>query len=193
MVSPVNPNEVRLTGENSFIRLGNKEAGPLTTVASHWRILFSPAGPGHLLSLYSELTNGQIRVYSDNKEMARWMQEEIEGVIAPGFADPSLPVTEAVFSKHGDIRSFWTEKVASDDMEISLTWYDFAEPFFVGLAPGNLPGRPHGSYSVLIPAGRAQLLANGKVAQGQAFPRELFGQKYSNCCVAWSETWVRPH
>ena len=192
MVSPVDPNEVRLTGENSFIRLGSEEAWPLTTVASHWRILLSPAGPGHLLSLHSELTDDQVRVYSDNTAMARWMQEEIEGFIAPGFADQSLPVIEATFSRQGDVRSFWTEKVASNDTEISLTWYDFDEPFFVGLAPGNLPGRPHGSYSVLIPARRAQLLINGKAAQGRPFPRDLFGQRYSNCCVAWSETWVRP-
>lgn len=192
MVSPVDPNEIRLTGENSFIRLGVEGDGHLTTSASHWRILLSPAGPGHVLSLHSELTDDQIRVYSDNIGLARWLQEEIEGSIAPDFADQSLPVAEAAFSRDGDVRSSYTEKVLATDVEISLIWSDFDEPFVMRVAPGNLTGRPHGSYSVLIPARSAQLVMNGRVAQGRAFSRELFGREYSNCCVAWSETWIRP-
>ena len=192
MVSPVDPNEVRLTGENSFIRLAHEKGAPWTTRASHWRILLSPAGPGHLLSLHSELTDGQVRVFSDNIALARWLQEEIEGNIAPEFADPNLPVTEADFSRHGDILSFLAEKVVAGDTEIALTWYDFEEPFMVGITPGSHPTRPHGGYSVLIPAKGAQLTINGRTAQGSPFPRELFGRVYSSCCLAWSETWVRP-
>ena len=41
------PNQVRLTGENSFIRLLEAADGPQLTRVSHWRILFSPAGAGH--------------------------------------------------------------------------------------------------------------------------------------------------
>ena len=43
------PNQVRLTGENSFIRLLEVADGPQLTRVSHWRILFSPAGAGHAL------------------------------------------------------------------------------------------------------------------------------------------------
>ena len=35
------PNQVRLTGENSFIRLQLEENGPQMTRVSHWRILYS--------------------------------------------------------------------------------------------------------------------------------------------------------
>ena len=193
MVSPVDPNEIRLTGENSFIQLRHEESGPLTARASHWRILLSPGGPGHVLFLQSELTDNQVRIYSDNIALTRWLQEEIEGGLYADFADESIPVAEAAFSRHGDIRSFSTEKVVSADTEISLTWYDFGEPFLIRLEPGSITlGRPHGVYSVLTPARKAQLVVNGKVAPGRPFPMELGGQAGSSCSLAWSETWVRP-
>ena len=189
MVTPVDPNEIRLTGENSYADLRESEDGPFTSRASHWRILLSPAGPGHVLFLQSELTDDQARIYSDNPALARWLQEEIEHVIHPHFADQSTPVTEATFSRTGDGH---TEKISSRDAEVSLSWSDLNEPFLLRLSPGTIPGLPHGVYSVIIPAGKAQLVVNEKVAKGQATPRELFGHPASNCSLAWSETWVRP-
>ena len=192
MVSPVDPNEVRITGENSFIRLSHEEGGSVATRASHWRVLLSPAGPGHVLFLESELTDNQVRIYADNIALARWFQEEIEPTIYPAFADRSIPVVEADFSRHGDVRSFSTERVSSRDTEISMTWYDFGEPILIRLAPGSAPGRPHGVYSVLIPAKGAQLVVNGKLAPGRPFRQDRDGHESSTCCLAWSETWVRP-
>ena len=55
-MSAADPNRVVLTGENPFIRLSETDGGPITTNASFWRIIFSPAGPGHVLYLKSELT-----------------------------------------------------------------------------------------------------------------------------------------
>ena len=190
MVSPVDPNEIRLTGENSFIRLHNEPGGPLTARTSHWRVLLSPAGPGHILTIQCELTDNQIRIYSDNIALARWLQGEIEGV-AP-FADQSLPIVDAVFSRHGDFRSFSTEKIVSREGEISMTWYDLGDPFLVQLAAGTLSGRPHGIYTVIIPANKAQLVINGKVNPGRPVPEELSGHTSSTSSLAWSETWLRP-
>ena len=192
MVSPVDPNEIRLTGENSFIRMGLEQDGPFTTRASHWRVLLSPAGPGHVLYLESELTDNQVRIYSDNIQLARWLQGEIQGTIYAAFGDESVPVTEATFSRYGDMRSFSTEKVVSGDTEISLTWYDFIEPFLIRAAPVSSPDRPHGVYSVFVPARKAQLDINGRVAQGRPFPQQRDGHEGSTCSLAWSETWVRP-
>lgn len=192
MVTPTDPNEVRVTGENSFIRLGLTEEGPLTTRASHWRVLYSPRGPGHVLFLQSDLTNDQVRIYSDNVALTRWLQGEIEKTIYEGFADESIEVVEASFSRHGDVRSFSTEKVMSRDGELSMTWYDFERPFVVHSAPGSTRGRAHGVYSVLFPAKRAQLVLNGRLARGRAFPTQRDVHVSSTCCLAWSETWVRP-
>ena len=190
--SPTDPNQVRLTGENSYIRLSEEENGPQTTRTSHWRILLSPAGAGHVLFIKSGEFDDEIRIYADNIALARWLQEEIECLLFPDFADQSIPVTDAEFTKSGDVRSFWTEKVVSDDDEILLTWHDFLEPYMLRVESGSAPGRPHGVYSCFVPARRAQLTINGNVVAGQPV-LEMRGDKpSSSACLAWSETWVRP-
>ncbi len=190
--SPTDPNQVRLTGENSYIRLSEEENGPQTTRASHWRILLSPAGAGHVLFIKSGEFDDEIRIYADNIALARWLQEEIECLLFPDFADQSIPVTDAEFTKSGDVRSFWTEKVVSDDDELLLTWHDFLEPYMLRVEAGSAPGRPHGVYSCFVPARRAQLTINGNVVAGQPV-LEMRGDKpSSSACLAWSETWVRP-
>jgi hypothetical protein len=186
------PNQVRLTGENSFIRLAHEANGPQTTRTSHWRVLWSPAGAGHTLFIQSEVTDNRVRIYSDNIALARWLQEEIEISLFPAFADQQIPVIEAVFEKWGDGRAYWTESVDTDDETIRLTWYDFGEPFMITVAAGSVEGRPHGVYSCFIPARRAQVTLNGSVAAGQAFPQQRDGRESSTACLAWSETWVRP-
>ena len=190
--SPTDPNQVRLTGENSFIRLSQQEGGPLTTRVSHWRVLLSPGGPGHVLYIKSDLVDDEVRIYSDNIALARWLQEEIESMLFPEFADQGLPVFQAEFIKSGDGRSFWTETVESDDDLIALTWYDFIEPYMLVVPAGSMEGRAHGVYSCFVPARSAQITFNGEVIQGNVYP-EMRGDKVSStACLAWSETWVRP-
>jgi hypothetical protein len=135
-MAETDPNRVRLTGENSFIRLHLAEGSPQLTRASHWRILYSPGGPGHVLFIQSDVTDNAVRIYTDNIAMTRWLQEEIESLLYPPFADQSLPAIDATFSKEGDHWSFWTENVESDDDRIALTWYDFAEPFMLTVRLG---------------------------------------------------------
>jgi hypothetical protein len=187
------PHQVCLTGENSFIRLGHTADGPLTTRTSHWRILWSPAGAGHVLYMQSGLTHDQVRIYSDNIALARWLQGEIETFLFPPFADQQIPVIDAAFEKWGDGRAYWTESVDSEEDTVRLTWYDFIEPFMITVAAGSVEGRPHGVYSCFIPARRAQLTLNGNVADGQALPQDRDGRQSSTACIAWSETWVRPY
>ncbi len=59
MVGGTASNRVRLTGENNYMRLHSEENGPMTTRASHWRVLLSPGGPGHVLFLKSDVTDDQ--------------------------------------------------------------------------------------------------------------------------------------
>lgn len=189
-LNPTDPNEVRLTGENSFIRLVQEEDGPQTTRVSHWRILYSPSGSGHVLFIKSDLIDDEIRVYSDNIALARWLQGEIESFLFPEFADQSVPVVEAEFIKTGDGRSFWTERVESDEDAISLSWYDFIEPFML-VNPAGSGGRSYGVYSCFIPALNAQITINGDVVEGDVV-QEMRGDKpTSTACLALSETWVR--
>ena len=191
--SSVDPNRVLLTGENPYIRLGETDGGPNTTDASFWRILFSPGGPGHVLFLESELTGSEPKVYTDNIQMTRWLQGEIQGRINPTFGNLEIPAQEASFESSGDLRSFWTESLSSQDEEISMTWYDLGEPFLSHRLPGGNPERPHGVATVLIPANAARLTVNGRFAKGRPFPRERDGRTHSTCSLAFSESWLLPY
>ena len=88
--NPTDPNKIRLTGENSFIRLSDPSSNQETTRASHWRVLWSPEGTGHGLFMQTDVLDDEVRIYSDNIALARWLQDEIESLLYPAFADQSL-------------------------------------------------------------------------------------------------------
>ena len=184
------PNSVILTGENPFIRLSETDGAANTTNASFWRIIFCPAGPGHVLYLNSELTQNRWRIYSDNIAMARWLQSTVQGMLNAETADTSIPVTDAEFTKSGDPRYFWTERVVARDEDITLTWYDIGDPLLIHTQPNADPGRPYGVCTVLIPALGARLSRNGVQAVGRPWPREREGRPFSTCALAFSESWT---
>ena len=184
------PNQLILTGENPFIRLSATDGAPFTTNASFWRIILSPAGPGHVLYIKSELINDQLRIYSDNIAMARWLQSTVQGMLNAETADPTIPVIDAAFSKDGDPRYYWTERVEAWDEEIALTWYSIGEPLLIHTQPNAEPGRLYGVCTVLIPALGARLTRNGVQAVGQPWPREREGRPFSTCALAFSESWT---
>ena len=191
--SPIDPNRLLLTGENPYIRLSATDDGPVTSDASFWRILFSPGGPGHVLFLQSELTNDEPRIYTDNIQMTRWLQGEIQGRINATFGNLEIPATEASFGSSGDLRSFWTESCSARGEEIALTWYDLGEPFMSHSFPGGNPERPHGVATVLIPANGARITLNGRQASGRPWPRQRDARVHSTCALAFSESWTLPY
>src|SRR6266481_4053482 len=181
-MSIADPNKTILTGENPFIRLGLKDGDPNSTDASYWRIIFSPAGPGHVLYLKSELTEDRWRIYSDNIAMARWLQTTVQGMLNPETADTSIPVIDAEFGKSGDPRYFWTETIVAHDEEMTLTWYDIGEPLLIHTNPGE-NGRKYGVCTLLIPALGARLAVNGTEAAGKPWAMEREGRPFSTCAL----------
>ena len=184
------PNNTILTGENPFIRLSATDGAPFSTNASFWRIILCPGGPGHVLYVKSELTSDRWRIYSDNIAMALWLQSTVQGMLNEELKDQSIPVIEAEFSKSGDPRYFWTERVSSWDEEITLTWHNIGEPLLIHTQPNAEPARPYGVCTLLIPALGARLTVNGTQAIGQAWPREREGRPFSTCALAFSESWT---
>ena len=189
-MSVADANQVILTGENPFIRLSPNDGDPNTTEASYWRIIFCPAGPGHVLYLKSELTENRWQIYSDNIAMARWLQSTVQGMLNAETADKTIPVIDAEFSKSGDPRYFWTERVHTLDEEITLTWYDIGDPLLIHTQPNSQPGRPYGVCTVLVPALGARLSRNGIEAAGRPWPRDREGRPFSTCALAFSESWT---
>jgi hypothetical protein len=192
-MSVADSNRTILTGENPFLRLSQKDGDPNSTDASFWRILFCPAGPGHVLYLKSDLTQGHWRIWSDNIAMARWLQQTVQGMLNPELKDPAIPVSEATFAKSGDPRYFWTEHVVGRDAEIALTWYDIGEPLLIHTQPNQPPNaRPYGVCTLLVPALGGRLTLNGTQARGQPWKREREGRPFSTCALAFSESWTEP-
>ena len=190
MAQPVDPNDVLMTGENSFIRLSLDGGKTLSTRASHWRVLWCPAGAGHALFLQSPLFDG-VQIYSDNLAVTRWLQRTIETYLFPAFADGATPVFDAEFERTGDPRSTVTEAVITDNGRIVLTWYDCIAPFILTMAPG-MGNRPIGVFSTFFPAKSAQLEMNGRFAPGTPWLEMRGDRQSTSACLAWSESWVKP-
>jgi hypothetical protein len=189
----VDPHDVLMTGENSFVRLSTDEGKTVSERVSHWRVLWCPAGQGHALFIESaSLTGGKPRLYSDNPGVARYLQRTIEKLLHEPFSNEGLPIIEAQFDRGGDSLSSVWERAESRDEEIVLNWWDLMKPFILTMPPGAM-NRPIGVYSTFLPAKSAQLSINGKVgAPGKVFPQERFGKPSSSCCLAWSESWTKP-
>ncbi len=190
MNTAVDPNQVRFTGENSFLRLKADAEGPDTTTCAHWRGLYSPAGGGHALFVRSEATVGEVRVFADNPEFARFTQQ-IESLMRPFFADPDLPIISATFARAGDYRSAYSEIVESAEGRVELTWRELGEPFQIAISPGGEVGS-WGVSSCLIPAAAGSATILGTTAAGRPYAEEMSGHPASTSCLAWSETWVHP-
>jgi len=187
----VDPHDVVMTGENSFIRLSNDGGKTVADRTSHWRVLWSPAGQGHVLFIESALAGKGPRIYTDNAGVARFLQRAIESLLYKEFADESLPVIDAEFERTGNSLGTVEERVVSTRDEIILTWWELMTPFVLTMPPGAM-NRPLGVYSTFLPARAAQLSVNGQAATAKVFPQERFGKPSSSCCLAWSETWTRP-
>ncbi len=187
----VDPHDVVMTGENSFIRLSDDGGKTIADRVSHWRVLWSPAGQGHVLFIESPLTGKTPQIYADNAGLARFLQRTIEVLLHKPFADESLPVMDATFQRNGDALSTVQEQVVSPEDEIILTYWNLMAPFVLTIPPGAM-NRPIGVYSTFIPARGAQLSVNGKAATAKVFLQDRFGKPASSCCLAWSETWVGP-
>ena len=187
----VDPHDVVMTGENSFIRLSNDGGKTMTDRVSHWRVLWSPAGQGHALFMESPLSGDGPVIYADNAGIVRYLQRTIEVLLHQPFADESLPIIDAEFARTGHSHATVEERITTDDDAIVLSWWDLMKPFILTMPPGAMQ-RPLGVYSTFIPARGAQLSVNGEASRAKVFPQERFGKPSSSCCLAWSESWTRP-
>src|SRR5258706_9844832 len=191
VTSPTDPNNVLMTGENSFIRFSADGGKTQTDRASHWRVLWCPAGAGHTLFMKGTLTGGEVKIWSDHPPVARWLQKEIESLLFPAFADAKTPVAQASFVRSGSVDTKAAELVTAKDAEILLSWEDFLAPFVLTMPPGS-GGRPIGVFSTVFPAKAARIAFNGRVAAGTPWMEKRGERDSTSACLAWSETWVKP-
>ena len=195
--SGVKYGRVYVSGENPVIRLLMKEGGTPTTEASFWRVVYSPAGAGHVLFLRSGIDadnptrqSGLRIAFTDNEKLAEYLGKEIMSAFNKVYADDPFPVQKATFRKNGNTLTEWKETVKSRKYTIQLVWKDFAEPFQLDTPAGGRTN-PYGIASLFIPARAAEVIINGKKAPGRPFPTRRGRMENSTAFLAFSETWVK--
>ena len=186
----INPHELILIGENSFVRLTTDNGQSAATRCSHWRVLWSPAGPGHALFVDSSLVNG-VRIFADSVPLARFLQKEIEYLLYKPFGDVAIPVIAATFAREGAPPGVCSEVLRADKDDIRLTWSDFLKPFNFE-APVGFDKRPIGCQTTFFPANVASLSVNSRKADGNPWRLDRAGMPSTTACLAWCETWFRP-
>lgn len=186
----VNPHELIMIGENSFVRLSADGGQTASTRCSHWRVLWTPAGAGHALFVDSGLVNG-VRIYADNEAVARFLQKEIEYLLYKPFGDAGTPVIAATFAREGTPPGICQEIIRTDGEEIRLSWGDFLKPFNFAAPPG-FDGRPIGVQTTFFPAKTASVTLDGRKAEGEPWRMDRGGKECTTACLAWCESWFRP-
>lgn len=190
--SGVKYGKVYVSGENPVLRLKLNELDKtFITSASLWRIVYSPAGVGHICYITSDITGDgpspdDVRaIFTDNERLLEYMNREI---MTRYLKDP-LPVHKATFTATGDSLKEWVEVIKSDLYTIILVWRDFGEAFLVDSPVGG--DMKFGISSLGIPAKKAEVYINGAKAVGRPFPEMIGKMQNSTARLWWAETWVK--
>ena len=187
--------EVYVSGENPGIRLLMKEGADPSTEVSFWRVIYSPAGIGHVCYVTSDITgdgpsSDDVRVaLTDNDALADYLSKDIMSVFNKVYVENPFPKSRATFQKSGDTRKEWKETIKSDKYTVELLWRDFYTPFLIDVPVGGQ--FLYGITSMFIPARSADVVINGRKAAGTPFPEPMGAMQSSSAFLAFSETWVK--
>lgn len=183
-----------VSGENPVIRLMDKEGGTVLTVASFWRVIWSPAGLGHVIYLTTGdgKSAGDLRIaVGDNKALHEYLTKQVLGSFDKSYQERPFTFFQATCSRGaGDTRKEWKESCKSDKYSIELTWRDFYEPFQLSTPVGGARN-PFGVTSFFIPAKVAEVTVNGKKAAGNVYPQKRGPVQSSTAFLAFSESWIK--
>ena len=193
--------KVYITGENPAIRLLDKENGAPLTAVSYWRIVWSPAGPGHVcyVTTGDGKSSGDLRVaLTDNQKLYDYLTKQILMLFDNSLSERPFTVVQATFNDPGqgtfsDAGDAMKERKVSGKSAkytVELVWRDFYEPFQLDTPVGG--GRsPFGVTSLFIPAKSAEVIINGKKAAGNVYPQKRGPAQSSTAFLAFSESWVK--
>ena len=199
--SPIHPGRVDWTGDNPGIYLKDHQDGPWTSLATFFRIFYSPHGMGSGVLLLDEpneeksLPDTNNFCISDNEALARFLVEDFFSnfasfKVSSGLnAIQYLPLTEV--RREGDTLTEYSEIVCSADFEVRMTWGELSLPYAVDMPTENSPTKKHEMYSLFLDANAASIEVNGRALNGGIVERDFAGTRKSTAFLAFSETWMR--
>jgi hypothetical protein len=199
--SPIHPGAVDWTGENPGIYLKDEQDGPWVSLATFFRITYSPHGRGHgVLLLQSPGEERSIPeaaniCITDNEPMARYLVDGFFSKFASFKVSPGLSAIKYLsltdVHREGDTRSEYTEVVSAADFEVRMTWKRLEAPYAVDMPADKGPTGVHQMYSLFVDSPDATISLNGKELPGAVMERDFADTKKSTAFLAFSESWMR--
>ena len=199
---PITPGVVDWTGENPGILLKNDDGG-FSAMALFFRVAWSPAGQGQVLLLYGSPAQAEGSpeapnvLISDNADLAKFLKDNFIGKLAafrdaPAFDDlPHLTAT-AVRTSGDPMSHRYSETISGEGVAVELVWEDLQAPRALELTPDQVGTGEHTMFTLLVPAGSAQIIVNGNTLPGSVGTRTQAGMKTTTAFLYFSETWVIP-
>ncbi|MCC6468239.1 MAG: hypothetical protein IT563_07955 [Alphaproteobacteria bacterium] len=202
IASPFSPNRVSWSGENPGIYLRESAEGKFTALASFFRVVLSPHGPGKAVVVCAAPDKAAGAdagnfVLSDNDKLARWLVSDFLshfGAFKDKPAVKSLAYLKLDKAEtRGDVRSSWVESISGGGHKVEMSWSELGEPVCVDVPPAQSATGRHQMYSLFINAGAASLVVDNKKMPGGVFARPFFGRDTGRTAfLAFSETWLNP-
>lgn len=200
--SPFSPNRVSWSGENPGIYLKGSADGKFTALASFFRVVLSPHGPGKAVVVLSAPDNaagpeaGNF-VIADNEKLARWLVSDFVSHFGAFKDKPALKSLGYLkldrAETRGDIKSSWVESVSGGGHKVEMTWSQLGQPVCVDVPPSLSATGKHQMYSLFVNAGSAVLAVDGRNLPGGVHARPFFGRNDGRTAfLAFSETWLDP-
>ena len=199
MADPTNfAGTVEWSGENPGISLKETADGPFVTLASFFRVVLSPHGPGHALVLLQSPQNASAPgnvCFHDNEKLARYLVSDFVSNFGawkglPGLQGLNYRRLDSVAAS-GDPASDYSETVKAGDTTVVLNWSGLGKSFCFALPPDKSATGQHWMPSLFVPCSSATVNVNGKTLPGKPVPREIAGHKLTTAMLAFSETWIR--
>src|SRR5262245_55597835 len=178
------PGTVDWSGENPGMYLRESPDGPYSALASFFRVVVSPHGPGHAVFVFLDPTGAGTderpnACYTDNEPLARYLEQGFLGSFAAFKGNPNLGRVQYRsadrFAHEGSHATAWREIVTGPGVHIELEWSELYDTFQLDVPPdGSATGR-HRMLSTFVSARGASLRLNGLVAAGRPAPRNAYG------------------
>ena len=176
----------------------DQATGPWLSLASLFRVTWSPHGPGHALVLLQDpaAPHAHNIVLTDNEPMARFCVQDYLSHFAAFRGSPLLDTIpyrklDSV-TRGGDGLATYTEHVIAPGLDVLLTWANLGTPYAVDMAPDLTATGKHRMLSLFVDSDDAHITVNGTRLPGRVFPRPVAGRDSRSAFLAFSETWIRP-
>jgi len=200
--APITPGTVDWTGENPGILLKD-ESGEFSAMALFFRVAWSPVGQGHVLLLYGSpnekepTVNAPNVLISDNAALAEFLKNNFIAKLAAFSQAPAFDNLKSVmansFRSDGDpMGPRYSESVHADGLNVQLVWQELEEPRCLELTPDQVGTGEHTMFTLLVPAGKANIIVNGQPLPGTVGTRVQAGIETTTAFLYFSETWVIP-